>query len=166
MRFIEAGWYVPCVDTNVKANVTEYHPEGAGKNGRTNKELTLTLGIISNVGKNHWTFIILRSLCDILIKCFEKILENNYLLSTGELPKTNDSTFDNHTVRVEILVSASRGASSGDSLPWTLSVDTSGTDSSPETVPTETLNVVDPTTKATEVKELVANFQKMFYFSE
>ena len=53
MRFVEAGWYIPCMDTKVKANVTGYHPEIPGKNGRTNKELTLTLGIISNIGKNH-----------------------------------------------------------------------------------------------------------------
>ena len=64
MRLVEAGWYIPCVDKNVKANVTEYHPEVAGKNGRTNKELTLTLGIISNVGKNHYFLVILRSISD------------------------------------------------------------------------------------------------------
>ena len=77
---------------------------------------------------------------------------NSFLFSTGELPKTNDSTFDNHTVRVEILVSASRDASASDTLPWTLSVDTSGTDSSAETIPTDTLNAVAATTPTTAVR--------------
>ena len=47
---------------------------------------------------------------------------------------------------------ASRDASASDTLPWTLSVDTSGTDSSAETIPTDTLDVVAATTPTTAVR--------------
>ena len=49
-------------------------------------------------------------------------------------------------------MSASRDASAGDPLSWTLSVDTSGTDSSLESIPTDNLNVVAATTPTTEVR--------------
>ena len=74
--------------------------------------------------------------------------------SKGEFAKMNDSTFDNETLRVEILVSASRGASPGDSLSFTIATDTMGTGATYQDISTETLTVAQANTSSTQVREV------------